>query len=804
MRPQEQLPGKKAAGSAQPSHSRPVEPAALLHEPTSPASVLALQGSVGNQVVNHLLGSAPASSPAPLTVQRTPSDKKGKGREREKSARQTAMEIDQDVKEVWPLAYGGGRQGNAPDSVRTRYARSMRDNPTSQTLSHQTFLVYDAVQGQRERGQSADVDEREVQGMLINNRLLFASNFNESMDVLRPFTGDGSRDRYRDIVSTHQSDAGRRGTLPGPDAREYVDRLNRADMKTQAVFAGQRGGPDDATAAALRNRFGKEVKVVDIDDSGKLHHLLTSKEHEGAIFFLRYPAEKKLLHAEQKLLLALDKSGIKPKEVKGAHAIMGRYRGCLCCTAALAYYRNELGFSTMDYDPNPGFYYWESLRNLYQHQSHVVSNPKFREYMLSLAAEMPSTPALSRMQPPDNAYENHGPETRDPASNAARRNYRTPSLSDIEAEYDAHGKQRFRSVPRERDLKTGGGSGGARVGKGSEKITSRLRAQRIITEPEDREQIQQTWLHGTPDERAVLFKYWQNDKGASGAELIELIMAVDPSKSFIAIQSSIYRSVRDRTGHESRDKKAPRKEIVRQPEKGKYAAKSKSKEPVRTTAASSAAAGPAPKKMSKKSSGWDELSEVIRTDAEFYDGWSRRDKISKPTYMEPSRMSSALAQAVADLRGRYTVASMAELLHVSPDKLRQYLLKHYGSAEAASPAARYEERPAEHRADVTMADYGSPAPAPSFGGMSASSVIGGYEERRAASYLAGHGSSGAGPSTGYTRPQISGYTLRTDSQGQWVYVDNRTGAHHFRDPQTGRRIPLDEPSEDVKMSGSHW
>lgn len=97
--------------------------------------------------------------------------------------------------------------GAGPDEVRVRYARSMADDRTSQTLSHQAFLLYDAMEAERERGGGQGFDEREVQGMLVNNRLLFASNFNESMDLLQPYTGDGSRDHYGDIVSQHQSDA---------------------------------------------------------------------------------------------------------------------------------------------------------------------------------------------------------------------------------------------------------------------------------------------------------------------------------------------------------------------------------------------------------------------------------------------------------------------------------------------------------------------------------------------------------------------------------------------------------------------
>ena len=716
------------------------------------------------------------------------------GRDKEKSARQIALDLDKEVKKKWPVAYGGGRQGNAPDEVRVRYARSMHDDRTTQTLSHQSFLVYDAIQGRREQRKRSDgVDEREVQGMLINNRLLFASNFNESMDHLRPLLTGGSTDPYGEIVATHQSDAGRRSGLPCPDAGEYVGRVNRADRKTQAALAEQRGGPEDGTVAALRERFGKPVALLDIDSPG-LHALLTEKRFEGSIFFLQYSAESNLVHAEQKLLLALRKSGIKPEEVKGRHAVMGRYRGCLCCTAALAYYRNELGFATMDYDPNPGFYYWESLDNLRKHHEHVVRDPRFRTHMMDLASQLPSTPALSRTQPPADAYENHGPESRRDASQAARRNYRSPSLSDTEAYVDEQGRRKYHSVTRDLDIDATGKSTGTRVGKGSKNITSRLRAQRIITKDEDRKNIQNVWLNGTPAERAEWFKYWENERGASRRELIEIIQEVDQSKSLTAIESAVYRAVKDRTGHEARDGQAPRPEIVRQPEKGKGKTKDKK-----------APSAPAPKRMGESSSGWRELLAVMQSDADFYDGWSRREKVKNPTYMEPSRMSAALAQTVAALRSRYTVSSMASLLHIAERTLRRFLTNNFGEPAAAASETQSAEQPYAHQyaeyedEDAVMEGGGySYVPGQHGGGAGMST---GLEPGLGGLSLEPHGvgPAGEGSSTGasFSHPQITGYTLRS-IQGQLLYIENQTGEPYFRDPQTGRMFPLNEPS-DVEM-----
>ncbi|MFI2671694.1 DUF4157 domain-containing protein [Streptomyces albidoflavus] len=756
-------------------------------------------------------GRAAATGDGTTPVQRAGGSSSKKGKDKEPSPRQIAKGIDKEVKEVWDHSYGGGRQGAGPDEVRVRYARSMADDRTSQTLSHQTFLQYDAMAAERERKGGKGVDEREVQGMLVNNRLLFASNFNESMDLLRPYAGDGSRDHYRDLVSQHQSDAGRRGNLPAPDAREYVDRLNRADAKTQAVLDGERGQSADGTAEALRKRYGKPVAVVDIDNPGLLHTLLTAKDYEGSVFLLRFPEETGLMHAEQKLLLALRRSGITPKETKGSpHAIMGRYRGCLCCTAALMYYRNELGFDTLDFDPNPGFYYWESLDNLYRHQAHVVQDPRFREIMLELAAQLPSTPALSRMQPPEDAYDRNGPERVEDASVAARRNYRSPSNSDVE--YDEDGA--YQSVARPMDVAAAGGTGGAKVGKGakidkeSKKGKSRLRAARIITAQEDQAQIQQTWLHGSPEERTTLFRYWENDRGASRAELIEIVHEVAPDRSPDSIQSAIYRLVKGRTGHESRDKRTAGDPLVRRPDKGRYADKSKS-------AVKKATRKPAKKTMKRDSSGWTKIENAMKAERDtssFYGEWRKIEKKGRSgTYIPPAQMPPGLAATVAGLRSRYTVSSMAGLLHMSENTLRHFLLKHFGEPQEETAAAGDTEM-AEAEELVPVKEE-SPEPGPSVGYPVAgwtpepreetpqyTRSFGGLSLDAEASYEPpGTGPAGVGPSTvSFDHPAVTGYTVVVDAYGQRFYQKNDTGDLYVRDPLTGRMTKLDE---DVEMTG---
>lgn len=751
------------------------------------ARIRSLQAIAGNHAVARLL--RPGAAP----VQRA-----GKG-DKKKTPKQTAKEIDEAVKEEWTKAYGGGRHGQGPDEVRRRYARSMQDNETSQTLSHQAFLVYDAVAGVQEAEGARDTREREVQGMLINNRLLFASNFNESMQTLKRFETKGGRDGYAALVSTHQSPAGRAQGLPGPDAHEYADRMKRADDKTQAVMAGLRHtSGSDATAEALRKRHGKPVTIVDISDP-QLHTLLTSEKYEGAIFLLTVREEKGLLHAEQKLLLALHRSGIRPKEVRGEHAVMGRYRGCLCCTAALEYYRSKAGFGNLDFDPNPGFYYWESLENLYRHQAHVVSDPDFKTYMLNLASRMPATPALSRMNPPEDAYYDNGPESVVPAELAARRNYRTPSLSDVEMGTDEDGQTVYSSYTRTQDI-ADTEPGHAPVGHGSEHVKSRLGAKNVITDTADQQRIQEAWLGEDQGYRRQLLKYWVEQKGASYPELARIINEVDTGPDVGALRTRVYRIVKDKTGHKEQDNKREAGEaVVRRPDKGKYAAKKpdsgkKPSKPKRTT-------------MTTSSPGWGTIMSVMQTDQAFYHAWRQREKGKHTSHIAPTSMSAALAQTVAALSNEYTVSSMAQLLHMA----ERSLTRHVNRVEAANvPDGRasgpvYDEdvpmsAPA-YDEDVAMSGTGGDAAGYSYSMTPAATGASySYSMTPAAGGSAyTHPIADVGTSTGTVRyPEMPGYTRQVDRIGQVTYVDDETGSVSIWDEDTRRLVVIREP---VQYSG---
>lgn len=784
-------------GQATPSNSPSVVDAIRSRRPVSAPTaerLRTLQQSIGNPGVGRLLGAGL------LPVQRV-------------SATQAKKDIDGDVKRLWPLEYGGGRQGRGADQVRKRYARSMADDRTSQTLSHQSFLVYDAIAGEKEKRKRSNELEREVQGMLINNRLLFASNYNESMDMLESYITDGDEDTYPELVSTHQSDDGRyRG-----GGQEYLDRMGRADRKTQAVLAGQRGDPDDATVKALRTRFGKPVAMVSTS-SPDLHALLTDDAFEGSIFFVRQAGDDDLVHAEQKLLSILHQSAINPKEVRGRHAIMGRYRGCLCCTAALMYYKSKK-FGSLDFDPNPGFYYRESLDNLAKHHKHVVTDPDFRAIMQQLASELPSTPAGSNAVVPGDAYENNGPERKVPGGEAATRNYRTPSPSDVEADYDTLGNLSFKPYNRtstvdEDKQKT------RRIGVGSSGTTHRNRVDWVIQDDGDIQEIQEAWLHGSSSEKEEVFKRWYRSedprKRAGRTELCSIIRQVDSARSEEAIKAAISRYADGRTGHKESDRK--RKEtgasLKRVPERGKYAKKNPEKSKAKSDRASQV-------KMNAKSSGWSTLYGELVKHESFYAEWYRLDREKggkgkgKKEEIQPRLMPAELLDVVTDLRDEYFVSTMADLLHVNQKSLRTAVTKNLDRRTQASAPAAASPSPVEqayyYAEDTVMGGMEYEEHGPTAPQGAASYYSGGEEEdfysdgesqdagQSAYPYEMGQSSGyipDVGPSTmRQEEDHFPGYTRQVDRIGQVTYVDNETGALCMWDANAGSMTVISFPQQ---------
>ncbi|MFB7543454.1 DUF4157 domain-containing protein [Streptomyces zaomyceticus] len=444
-------------------------------------------------------------------------------------------------------SYGSGYLGRITGDVRARFPRSKENERSSQTLTHLSLAMYDAMEAaQDERADEVPrVDNREVQGMLINGRLLFAANFDESVDAMD--YGDAAT--LRQMLDRRQGEESRDAGLDPQTAFENRERIGRARAKLREIDNGRRDeAGQDPTANALRRALDTPVVIVDSTDEN-LHEYLTADPYMGRAFLVRVRAERDRskkpasVHAEQKLLLLLHKAGIQPHEAGGPLLIQGRYRPCVGCSAALRHYGKK--FENLEYNPRHGFYWRSSLHNLARHQEHVLRGPEFLADIDEMTGDAAggglmststgSTTAL------DGRHEADGdPEMRIGAKNAEKRGWVTASDSEVDS---ATGRSRKRErKPFDPTQATRG------VGEGKEDgIAKRYATKQDI---EDLRTAARTRDRATQKE---VYERFASVGGALGFPLnhTEIGEIVGVSGGHIG------RIISGRTGHERRDAQVP-------------------------------------------------------------------------------------------------------------------------------------------------------------------------------------------------------------------------------------------------------
>ena len=441
--------------------------------------------------------------------------------------------------------YGYGQLGRATDYFRLRFSRDMQAQRAAQTLSHLSFDLHDTIRQLRDEAARYDPNvpvDLEVQGMLINNRLVFATNFNRSVELLRhahaTLHNQPGRPLQRLLAIQH---ADRTRGLHGVEAVEHRGRMERAHTKVDAAFAGARNNP---TSHALLSGQGNLVfSDAGPQDAAALHHYLTNPWYEGSVILLQHADSMgHSMHAEQKLLLAVHSAGLRPHEVQGPHLVVGKYRPCLGCWAALTHYHAS-GFP-VHFNPNYGHYYRESARSLVWHLPHTLVDPgglpgNFIARTIAAQADSPmSVAALSDQRIPPNAYENNGREVLIPAAQASARGYVT--ASDSETEEHAQGVVR-RYVSRKRVLHLDVENANTRR-LGQPHAGTGRPAIRILRE-QDREQLSRAWRSND----TAAFTQLVKDYAARGATNEEMAGAVGTSATTVG------RYKNDKTGHEARD-----------------------------------------------------------------------------------------------------------------------------------------------------------------------------------------------------------------------------------------------------------
>ncbi|NIL56914.1 hypothetical protein HCB18_08160 [Salinispora arenicola] len=603
----------------------------------------------------------------------TSSDKK-------RSKKSLIEDIDRAAKK-FTLSYGGGQYGRAGDQFRLRFARDKSAERAAQTLSHLSFKLHDVFRQLREQSKHPErlPKDLEVQGMLINGRLVFATNFNATAGLISKVKFSAKSEQVTPLerlLSISQSDSSRRKHLAPQDADEYVGRLRRSEEKIDEAFRGVR---DNDTARAMRaNRDVQLADAAPTDDESRLwlNYLLTSDEKMGAVIVLQHSdSDTSSMHAEQKLLLAVHSADLQPSDIEGTYLIMGKYRPCLGCWAALHHHREE-NFP-VDFDDNYGNYYLESIRSLVSYLPHTIRDPQGRvdnylEGVISgVASQMMSVSALSRQAPPHDAVYRNGLEKVIPVGDAPNRGYVT--ASDSEVAFDEESNQTV-SVKRTLDFTTG--TRNRTLGTGKEKSHGSRAAQRVLNEAE-RGQLAAAWSGRDPEQLAALFKH-HAARGVSQAEIAEATGAA---------QSTVYRIIRDKDGHEHRDNRDSVKRRV---------ASRSSRHDSTASSTTSRGAGKFKKRPDIDDVGRASLRGVMRG-TDFYQGWKHIEQSQSKSTLKARDIPSALDKALAAARQQYSMQSIADYLHMPRKSLQQHLDKHYGPVNNVSnsrqPSPIDEEMP---------------------------------------------------------------------------------------------------------------
>ncbi|MES4888737.1 DUF4157 domain-containing protein [Streptomyces sp. NPDC096012] len=231
--------------------------------------------------------------------------------------------------------------------------------------------------------------ESEVQGMLINGRLVFATNRNRSITLLMEYLQAQSADRAEDapaldlthLMSREQPERAMRAGRPTREADDVVAVNRRARLKIQQVYRGQRASE---TAEAMRRRgpvFQLEAQPTSPQMIAELRDMLTSDDHKGAVILLKHstgsrenPDGRKPMHAEQKLMLMLETAGLSEQEHGERIVVRGVKRPCKACWAMLEHYRQR-GFP-LSFNQNFGSFFQESAATILEHLSHVAQPPQ--------------------------------------------------------------------------------------------------------------------------------------------------------------------------------------------------------------------------------------------------------------------------------------------------------------------------------------------------------------------------------------------------------------------------------------------
>ncbi|MER5888286.1 hypothetical protein ABT160_31065 [Streptomyces sp. NPDC001941] len=492
---------------------------------------------------------------------------------------------------------GKGQSGVTPD-VRLRFARSKADERPAQTLTHVSSLLHEVMRlvrptrVQTRTGERATLKNSETQGMLVNGRLVFATNIDQAVTALRNRVAELGRggepptlgvvlDLLRTPTPTPPGHAGTsaagqpepsQGAASTSESRlapavleglrnEEKKRLVRADAKVRRISTHPPRA-EDASAAALRTALNRPIDFTHLDDP-RLSTLLTDPGMEGAVILVTQDPDAvdsgsrpTSFHAEQKLLAALHRGIDDPAALHGPLVVHGRFRPCAGCAAALTYTRDRSGFSRLAFNDNHGYFWKTAVKNTRDHLPDIGRDAHYWRLLDDRLQRTDdgrmSTSAVSEMRPPDGHRTGRpgGEEILLPPQRVVSTSVVTASDTDVEP--DGRSVARRRAPYIEPTLNV--------LGEGSSTASGGRPALHVLY-PEERRQLSDAYREfraslGTPgraDARQRLRDLVIRFHG-QGGELHLSSTFEEIGKAMGVSGSTPFKLFHNRTGHEARDR----------------------------------------------------------------------------------------------------------------------------------------------------------------------------------------------------------------------------------------------------------
>ncbi|WP_420719678.1 DUF4157 domain-containing protein [Streptomyces sp. NRRL WC-3618] len=245
------------------------------------------------------------------------------------------------------LVNGGFKgAGKWTKKVTARGSRSFRNLPDRQILRHTSTQFFWYAK------KRLDKEEQEFQAMYVNERIVVASNLNSSASGIAAKLKSEFNSHIKDPTSENPlrsmlSQIYKKGDLRGRGVAGKFSKMN--DPK------GSRKPRDGAELMihGLQQRV-QDNPIMEADESS-IGGLINAKDAAGKIIFLKMEGK---YHAEQKLVLALRRSGFDGK----AH-VYGKKRPCAACSATLAYAVARGGMD-IDFNHHAGGYWATAIQGL--------------------------------------------------------------------------------------------------------------------------------------------------------------------------------------------------------------------------------------------------------------------------------------------------------------------------------------------------------------------------------------------------------------------------------------------------------